>query len=183
MVIRFPSASIVAFALALAFTLGGEAQAQSPNARDPTGAATARWRIGPGPNGTTSATVLADARTSTGGTSSFHPSLTITCRKQGEPRWSLSVPLATRISGERTSEVTVQLDDAPIQRSIWTLGFQNRALISDGPDMIKTLKRVKRLRLSWSFGVMSGNGHLDVALSGLDEALATLAQRCETPAP
>jgi hypothetical protein len=30
---------------------------------------------------------------------------------------------------------------------------------------------------------MSGNGHLDVALGGLDEALTTLAQRCETPAP
>ncbi len=145
------------------------------------------WQMGKGSDGQVTASIFSINTLSVGSSRviDYHPTLTIACRPNKEPRWSLSLQLRDPVSASGAINVSVRLDNGGEKAEQWTPGFQGRGFSKVGSDGVARLLRAKRLRLSWRFGFLAGRGEAIFNLSGIHDAVAGLAGACgvEPPRP
>jgi hypothetical protein len=143
------------------------------------------WRLGNGPDGEITASIFSLNTLSVGSSRviDYHPALTISCRRGGNPHWSQSLQLKDPVSASGTINVSVRLDNGGERTEQWALGFQDRGFFKDGSSGVARLLQAKRLRLSWRFGFLAGRGEAIFNLSGIHEAVAGLAGACGVELP
>ena len=138
-----------------------------------------RWRVLLGDDGQASASLFSLNSLTIGSRAlEYRPLLTISC---SGPEWVQSLRLRDLVGGGPMA-VTVQLDGRGGSES-WETTTRRGTLVRSGKDGVARLLEASRMRLAWSNGVFSGSGEAVFNLSGIDQAVAHLAEACGDTMP
>jgi hypothetical protein len=138
-----------------------------------------RWRVLLGADGEASASLYSLNSLTIGSRAlEYRPLLTISC---SGAEWAQSLRLRDLMGGGPIV-VTVQLDGRGGTES-WETATRRGTLVRSGTDGVARLLEASRLRLAWSNGFFSGSGEAVFNLSGIDQAVAHMAEACGTAVP
>ena len=167
--------SIVAAALTLLALAQGSCVAAAQSSQ---------WKFFKNRDGLVKASLLSTNGVSVGsGVIDYHPALILSCKPTRAQVWRQAIQLQAPLRRDDSTSVRLRYDEAAPFTEKWAVDEGSTVLFVDGPDRMARLARTRRLSVSWSSGIFSRSGEVIFDLSGVRDAVATVAEGCGIKPP